>query len=97
MGYGRLVGPLSDTLLLIHYVEKQDDSWEKPMLTDRQKETLSLFESNCDKDLQVLEEVTIPAEDEFQAPAALSQQEDAAVSAFMETLVFPRAIYLTWK
>ncbi len=96
-GYGRMVGALSDTLLLIHYVEKQDDSWEKPMLTDRQKETLSLFESNCDKDLQILEEVTIPEADAFQAPAVLSQQEDAALSAFMETLVFPRAIYLTWK
>jgi len=95
-GYGRMAG-LSNTLLLIHYVEKQDDSWESPMLTDKQKKILSSFESNCEKDLQILKEVTLPAEDEFQAPSGLSGQEDAALSAFMETLVFPRAVYSTRK
>jgi hypothetical protein len=95
-GYGRLAG-LSNTLLLIHYVEKQDDSWERPMLTDKQKEALSSFELNCENDLQILEEVTLPAEDDFQAPSGLGGQEDAAVSAFLETLMFPRAVYSTRK
>lgn len=95
-GYGRMAGSLSSTLLLIHCVEKQPDSWESPLLTDAQKKTLSSFESNCDRDMQILKEVTVPAADEFQAPSGLSPQEDAAMSAFLETLVFPRAVYSTY-
>ena len=96
-GYGRMVGSLSNTLLLIYYVEKQDDNWERPLLTDKQKEILSSFDSNCENDLQILKEMTLPAAEEFQAPSGLNGQEDAALSAFMETLVVPRAVYSTRK
>jgi len=94
-GYGRMVGALSNNLLLIHYIEKQEDSWERPMLTERQKKALARFEKDCEKDLQILDVSTVPDKEHFQSPSALGDQESADISAFLETLIFPRTTYLT--
>jgi len=96
-GFGRLVGPLNDNILLVHYVERQDEVWNTAMLTDAQKKTLSKFEADCEKELNLLPDPIIPEEELFEDPIDLSDEEYNALKSFVKTLVFRRDIFSTQK
>ena len=96
-GYGRLVGPLNDNILLAHYVERQDEAWNTSMLTEAQKGTLAKFEADCDKELELLPDPIIPEKEMFDDPIDLSDEEYNLLKSFVKTLVFPRAIVSTQK
>ena len=96
-GFGRLVGPLNNSIILAHYVEKQDEIWDTTLLTDAQKKTLSQFEAACDKDLDLVADPIIPEKEAFEGHIDLSDEEYNKLKSFVKTLVFPRSTFSTRK
>jgi hypothetical protein len=96
-GFGRLVGPLNDNILLAHYVERQDEVWNTAMLSDAQKNTLSKFEADCEKDLDLLPDPVIPEKAMFDNPIDLSDEDYNRLKSFAKALIFPRATFSTQR